>query len=156
MGQRIRQGVIALDYWISYSPTWDEQLGRWIDNHPLPYTGSILGGLVADARLTLAAFQRQGSGILFGQTPLDSPLESVRALGLDSEICRHPVVTVRPLRVNRAGAPLLEHQNVAFQYEMVPGYGSQGMGKRYSGPHRYRRIGRKLQDPDDDSAAVSA
>jgi hypothetical protein len=41
----LRQGVIAIDYWTSYSPTWDEQPGRRIDNRPPAYTGATLGGL---------------------------------------------------------------------------------------------------------------
>ena len=41
----LRQGVIAIDYWTSYSPTWDEQPGGRIDNRPPAYTGSTLGGL---------------------------------------------------------------------------------------------------------------
>jgi hypothetical protein len=44
-GDWLRQGVIALDYWTSYSPTWDEQSGGKIDNRPPAYTGSTLGGL---------------------------------------------------------------------------------------------------------------
>jgi len=44
-GDWLRQGVIALDYWTSYSPTWDEQPGGKIDNRPPAYTGSTLGGL---------------------------------------------------------------------------------------------------------------
>ena len=41
----LRQGVIAIDYWTSYSPTWDEQPGGRVDNRPPAYTGSTLGGL---------------------------------------------------------------------------------------------------------------
>jgi hypothetical protein len=41
----LRQGVIAIDYWTSYSPTWDEQPGGRIDNRPPAYTGATLGGL---------------------------------------------------------------------------------------------------------------
>jgi outer membrane translocation and assembly module TamA len=37
--------VIALNYWTSYSPTWDEQPDGAIDNRPPSYTGSTLGGL---------------------------------------------------------------------------------------------------------------
>jgi len=44
-GNWLRQGVIALDYWTSYSPTWDEQPGGKIENRPPAYTGSTLGGL---------------------------------------------------------------------------------------------------------------
>ena len=43
-GNWLRQGVIALDYWTSYSPTWDEQPGGRIENRPPAYTGSTLGG----------------------------------------------------------------------------------------------------------------
>ena len=44
-GNWLRQGVIALDYWTSYSPTWDEQPVGKIENRPPAYTGSTLGGL---------------------------------------------------------------------------------------------------------------
>ena len=45
LGDWLRQGVIALDYWTSYSPTWDEQPNGAIENRPPAYTGSTLGGL---------------------------------------------------------------------------------------------------------------
>ncbi len=45
LGDWLRQGVIALDYWTSYSPTWDEQPNGVIENRPPAYTGSTLGGL---------------------------------------------------------------------------------------------------------------
>jgi hypothetical protein len=45
LGNWLRQGVIALDYWTSYSPTWDEQSDGTVDNRPPSYTGSTLGGL---------------------------------------------------------------------------------------------------------------
>ena len=45
LGSWLRQGVIALDYWTSYSPTWDEQPDGSINNRPPAYTGSTLGGL---------------------------------------------------------------------------------------------------------------
>jgi hypothetical protein len=45
VGDWLRQGVIALDYWTSYSPTWDQQPDGTIDNRPPAYTGSTLGGL---------------------------------------------------------------------------------------------------------------
>ena len=41
----LRQGVIALDYWTSFSPTWDEQPDGTVDNRPPSYAGSTLGGL---------------------------------------------------------------------------------------------------------------
>ena len=44
-GNWLRQGVVALDYWTSYSPTWDEKSGGRIENRPPAYTGSTLGGL---------------------------------------------------------------------------------------------------------------
>ena len=44
-GNWLRQGVVALDYWTSYSPTWDEQSGGRVENRPPAYTGSTLGGL---------------------------------------------------------------------------------------------------------------
>jgi hypothetical protein len=44
-GNRLRQAVIALDFWTSYSPTWDEQPDGRIENRPPAYTGSTLGGL---------------------------------------------------------------------------------------------------------------
>jgi hypothetical protein len=45
MGSWLRQGVVAFDYWTSYSPTWDEQSDGEITNRPPAYTGSTLGGL---------------------------------------------------------------------------------------------------------------
>jgi len=45
LGNWLRQGVIALDYWTSFSPTWDEQPDGTVDNRPPSYTGSTLGGL---------------------------------------------------------------------------------------------------------------
>jgi len=45
LGKWLRQGVIALDYWTSYSPTWDQQPDGAIENRPPAYTGSTLGGL---------------------------------------------------------------------------------------------------------------
>ncbi len=44
-GNWLRQGVIALDFWTSYSPTWDEQPDGSVNNRPPAYTGSTLGGL---------------------------------------------------------------------------------------------------------------
>jgi len=40
-----RQRVIALNFWTSYSPTWDEQPDGDITHRPPPYTGATLGGL---------------------------------------------------------------------------------------------------------------
>jgi hypothetical protein len=40
-----RQTVLALNYWTSYSPTWDVQSDGRIKNRPPAYTGSTLGGL---------------------------------------------------------------------------------------------------------------
>jgi hypothetical protein len=45
LGNWLRQGVIALNYWTSYSPTWDEQPDGRVENRPPAYTGSTLGGL---------------------------------------------------------------------------------------------------------------
>ena len=45
LGDWLRQGVIALDYWTSFSPTWDEQPNGTVDNRPPSYAGSTLGGL---------------------------------------------------------------------------------------------------------------
>ncbi len=45
LSDRFRQTVLALDYWTSYSPTWDEQPGGEIENRPPAYTGSTLGGI---------------------------------------------------------------------------------------------------------------
>ena len=44
-GDWLRQGVVALDCWTSFSPTWDEQPNGRIDNRPPAYAGSTLGGL---------------------------------------------------------------------------------------------------------------
>jgi len=41
----LRQQVLALDLWTSYSPTWEQQGDGTIDNRPPAYTGSTLGGL---------------------------------------------------------------------------------------------------------------
>ena len=45
LGDWLRQGVIALDYWTSYSPSWDQQPDGTVNNRPPAYTGSTLGGL---------------------------------------------------------------------------------------------------------------
>jgi hypothetical protein len=45
MGDWLRQGVVALNHWTSYSPTWDRQGVGDINNRPPAYTGSTLGGL---------------------------------------------------------------------------------------------------------------
>jgi len=45
LGAWLRQGVLALDCWTSYSPTWDEKPDGSIANNPPAYTGSTLGGL---------------------------------------------------------------------------------------------------------------
>ncbi len=37
--------MLALDFWISYSPSWDHEPDGSIDHAPPPYTGSSLGGL---------------------------------------------------------------------------------------------------------------
>jgi hypothetical protein len=44
-GDWLRQGVVALDYWTSYSQSWDKQPDGTVDNRPPSYTGSTLGGL---------------------------------------------------------------------------------------------------------------
>ena len=45
MGSWLRQGVLALNSWTSWSPTWDERPDGTISNRPPAYTGSTLGGL---------------------------------------------------------------------------------------------------------------
>jgi len=45
LGSWLRQGMVALDYWTSYSPTWDKQSDGEVVNRPPAYTGSTLGGL---------------------------------------------------------------------------------------------------------------
>ncbi|MBW2436494.1 MAG: hypothetical protein JRF29_04385 [Deltaproteobacteria bacterium] len=45
MGDWLRQSVVALTHWTSYSPTWDKQSNGEISNRPPAYTGSTLGGL---------------------------------------------------------------------------------------------------------------
>jgi hypothetical protein len=45
LGSSMRQSVLALNYWTSYSPTWEEQPNNKISNRPPAYTGSTLGGL---------------------------------------------------------------------------------------------------------------
>ena len=37
--------ILALDFWTSYSPSWDKQDDGSIDNRPPTYTGATLGGL---------------------------------------------------------------------------------------------------------------
>lgn len=44
-GSWLRQGVLALNVWTSYSPSWEENPDGTIDNNPPAYTGSTLGGL---------------------------------------------------------------------------------------------------------------
>ena len=41
----LRQGVLALNVWTSYSPSWEVHPDGTIDNNPPAYTGSTLGGL---------------------------------------------------------------------------------------------------------------
>jgi outer membrane protein assembly factor BamA len=45
LGRSMRKSVLALNYWTSYSPTWEEHPNNKISNRPLAYTGSTLGGL---------------------------------------------------------------------------------------------------------------
>jgi hypothetical protein len=45
MGSWLRQGVLALNHWTSYSPTWDKQTDGSVENRPPAYAGSTLGGL---------------------------------------------------------------------------------------------------------------
>ena len=45
MGSWLRQGVLALNHWTSYSPTWNKESGGEVTNRPPAYTGSTLGGL---------------------------------------------------------------------------------------------------------------
>jgi hypothetical protein len=45
MGSWLRRGVVALNHWTAYSPTWDEQSNGEISNRPPAYTGATLGGL---------------------------------------------------------------------------------------------------------------
>jgi len=45
MGNWLRQGVLALNHWTSYSPTWNKESGGEVTNRPPAYTGSTLGGL---------------------------------------------------------------------------------------------------------------
>jgi len=40
-----RQQVLALDFWTSYSPSWNELPNGNVTSGPPPYTGSSLGGL---------------------------------------------------------------------------------------------------------------
>jgi outer membrane protein assembly factor BamA len=37
--------ILALDFWTSYSPSWDEQSDGSIEDRPPTYTGATLGGL---------------------------------------------------------------------------------------------------------------
>jgi hypothetical protein len=45
LGDWLRQGVLALNYWTSYSPSWDKQPDGTVGDRPPAYTGSTLGGL---------------------------------------------------------------------------------------------------------------
>ena len=45
MGSWLRQGVLALNHWTSYSPTWDKQPDGKVNNRPPAYVGATLGGL---------------------------------------------------------------------------------------------------------------
>lgn len=45
LSNRFRQAVLALDYWTSYSPTWDVRPNGEINNRPPAYAGATLGGL---------------------------------------------------------------------------------------------------------------
>jgi hypothetical protein len=45
IGDWLRQGVLALSHWTSYSPSWNKQSDGEITNRPPAYTGSTLGGL---------------------------------------------------------------------------------------------------------------
>ncbi len=50
LGDWLRQGVIALDYWTSYSPTWDQQPDGTVDNRPPSYPArpwAVCGGCAA-------------------------------------------------------------------------------------------------------------
>jgi len=44
-GSWLRQEVLALNLWSSYSPSWEESSDGTISNNPPAYTGSTLGGL---------------------------------------------------------------------------------------------------------------
>jgi hypothetical protein len=45
LSDKFRQAVLALDYWTSYSPTWDVRANGEISNRPPAYAGATLGGL---------------------------------------------------------------------------------------------------------------
>jgi len=45
LSDKFRQTVLALNYWTSYSPTWEEQSYGEISNRPPTYAGATLGGL---------------------------------------------------------------------------------------------------------------
>ena len=45
VSERFRQKVLVLDFWTSYSPSWDEKAKGTISNRSPAYTGSTLGGL---------------------------------------------------------------------------------------------------------------
>jgi hypothetical protein len=45
VSERFRQKVLVLDFWTSYSPSWDEKADGTISNRPPAYIGSTLGGL---------------------------------------------------------------------------------------------------------------
>ena len=45
MGNWLRKGVLALNHWTSYSPSWNKQDDGSVKNRPPAYAGSTLGGL---------------------------------------------------------------------------------------------------------------
>jgi hypothetical protein len=45
MATWLRQSVLALNYWTSYSPTWNVKSDGAVTNRPPAYSGSTLGGL---------------------------------------------------------------------------------------------------------------
>ena len=45
VSERFRQKVLVLDFWTSYSPSWEDEADGTISNRPPAYIGSTLGGL---------------------------------------------------------------------------------------------------------------
>ncbi|MBW1851569.1 MAG: hypothetical protein JRJ15_09085 [Deltaproteobacteria bacterium] len=45
VSERFQQKVLVLDFWTSYSPSWEDEADGTISNRPPAYVGSTLGGL---------------------------------------------------------------------------------------------------------------
>jgi len=62
--RRFRQRVLALDFWTSYSPTWDVAVDGTISHRPPAFSGATLGGLIRLRAYPAQRFNDQ-SGIYY-------------------------------------------------------------------------------------------